>query len=159
MRDKHDYSSVYFAKLSLLSWQSEDRHHIRNSPCKTNWYEVLKTHKIIIIALYVLSNSPSFLPDTNIELRYSVAQEDVSSFARSTILTSRPWMDNHVITNNKLTCRVNDRCTESYIDRGHPSYTGIGLDCWSTSRAIVPAPGTWFIAKFISSAQVVPDPV
>ena len=30
---------------------------------------------------------------------------------------------------------------------------------WSTGRAINPAPGAWFITKFISLAQVVPGPV
>ena len=33
------------------------------------------------------------------------------------------------------------------------------LDCWSTSRAIDPAPGAWLITKFISLVQVIPGPV
>ena len=33
------------------------------------------------------------------------------------------------------------------------------LDCWSTGQVIDPAPGAWFITKFISFTQVVPGPV
>ena len=40
--------------------------------------------------------------------------------------------------------------------RGRPWYSDSALDYWSTGRAIDPAPGAWFITKFISLTQVVP---
>ena len=43
--------------------------------------------------------------------------------------------------------------------RRHPWYSGSALDFWPTGRAIDPAPGAWFMAKFISFAQVVSGPV
>ena len=36
---------------------------------------------------------------------------------------------------------------------------GSTLDCRSTGQVINPAPGAWFIPKFISLNQVVPIPV
>ena len=41
-----------------------------------------------------------------------------------------------------------------YVLKERPWSSGSVLGCWSTGRAIDPAPGAWFIAKFIS--QVVP---
>ena len=38
-------------------------------------------------------------------------------------------------------------------------YSGSALNCWSTDQAIDPAPGAWFIPKFISLALVVPGVV
>ena len=40
----------------------------------------------------------------------------------------------------------------------HPWYSDSVLDCWPTGRAVDPAPGAWFITKFISFTQVVAGP-
>ena len=41
----------------------------------------------------------------------------------------------------------------------HPWYSGSRSDCWPTGHAIDPAPGAWFMSKFISFTQVVSGPV
>ena len=40
--------------------------------------------------------------------------------------------------------------------QGHPWCSGSELDYWPTGRVIDPAPGAWFITKFILFAKVVP---
>ena len=46
-----------------------------------------------------------------------------------------------------------------HITTERQCYHGSSLDCWSTGRAIDPAPGAWYITKFIPLAKVVPGPV
>ena len=50
------------------------------------------------------------------------------------------------------TCRA-------FTNKENPWYSGSALDCWTTGRAIDPAPGVWFVTKFISFAKVVSGPV
>ena len=41
-------------------------------------------------------------------------------------------------------------------DQRHSRYSGSALDSWQTGRAIDPAPGAWFITKFISFTRLSP---
>ena len=48
------------------------------------------------------------------------------------------------------------RCFHIKTSSGQPWYSGIALECWSTSRAIDPVPGAWFIinsSHYYSPAQ------
>ena len=63
-------------------------------------------------------------------------------------------------SNTKLSQILFSFTSAEYIIRcrRHPWYSGSALYCWPTGQAIDPEPGAWFIAKFISFAQVVSGP-
>ena len=47
---------------------------------------------------------------------------------------------------------------DKHVDWGLLQHSGVGQDCGSTGQTIDPAPGAWFIPKFISFVPSCPRP-